>query len=196
MTDHHSLLQKLEGLTGRFDEVSTLITDPEVIADQKRFVRLTKEYKSLEDLIAAKKEYENLLGNLDESKRILMSESDPDLKEMAREEVTECEEKIPRCEEKIKLMLVPADPEDAKNAIVEIRGGTGGDEAALFAGDLFRMYSKYCETKGWTIAVSKSSSPSPATGYTASSSTNRACIAYSAYLRPRRRDECIHRPLR
>lgn len=154
MTDHHSLLQKLEGLTGHFDEVSTLITDPEVIADQKRFVRLTKEYKSLEDLITAKKEYENLLGNLDESKRILMSESDPDLKEMAREEMTECEEKIPRCEEKIKLMLVPADPEDAKNAIVEIRGGTGGDEAALFAGDLFRMYSKYCETKGWTIAVS------------------------------------------
>ncbi|MBS7409048.1 MAG: peptide chain release factor 1, partial [Prevotellamassilia sp.] len=98
-----------------------------------------------------------LLGNLEEGKDLLVNESDPDIKEMAREQVAECEERIPALEDKIKLMLVPKDPEDSKNAILEIRGGTGGDEAALFAGDLFRMYAKYCETKGWKLEVSSSS---------------------------------------
>ncbi len=150
----NSLLEKLEGLQARFEEVSTLITDPNVIADQQRYVRLTKEYKELEDLLAARREYANLLGNLEESKNILLNESDTEIKEMAREEIAICEAKIPELEEKIKLMLVPKDPEDSKNAILEIRGGTGGDEAALFAGDLFRMYTKYCETKGWHLEVS------------------------------------------
>ncbi len=150
----NTLLSKLEGLQARFEEVSTLITDPNVIGDQQRYVRLTKEYKELEDLLAARKEYANLLGNLEESKDILLNESDPEMKEMAREEIALCEEKIPVLEEQIKLMLVPKDPEDSKNAILEIRGGTGGDEAALFAGDLFRMYTKYCETKGWKLEVS------------------------------------------
>ena len=148
------ILQKLDGLTARFEEVSTLITDPEVIADRNRFVRLTKEYKGLEELLAAKRDYEQLLANLDEARSIVMNDDDPDLKEMAREEIAAGEERLPALEEQIKLMLVPADPEDAKNAIVEIRGGTGGDEAALFAGDLYRMYAKYCEIKGWGVAVS------------------------------------------
>ncbi|MBR3372525.1 MAG: peptide chain release factor 1 [Bacteroidaceae bacterium] len=150
----NTLLEKLDTLVARFEEVGTLITDPNVISDQQRYVRLTKEYKELEDLMAARKEYATLLGNLEEGKDMLVNETDPDLKEMAREQVAECEEQIPPLEEKIKLMLVPKDPEDSKNAILEIRGGTGGDEAALFAGDLFRMYTKYCETKGWKLEVS------------------------------------------
>jgi len=148
MAENNSLLDKLNGLVARFEEVSTLITDPSVIADQQRYVRLTKEYKDLEDLMNARKEYANLLSNLTESKNMLLTETDPDMKEMAREEVANCEKCIPELEENIKLMLVPKDPEDSKNAILEIRGGTGGDEAALFAGDLFRMYTKYCERKG------------------------------------------------
>lgn len=148
------ILQKLDGLTARFEEVSTLITDPEVIADRNRFVRLTKEYKGLEELLAAKRDYEQLLANLDEARSIVKNDDDPDLKEIAREEIAAGEARLPALEEQIKLMLVPADPEDAKNAIVEIRGGTGGDEAALFAGDLYRMYAKYCEIKGWGVAVS------------------------------------------
>ena len=150
----NTLLEKLDSLVARFEEVGTLITDPNVISDQQRYVRLTKEYKELEDLMAARKEYATLIGNLEEGKDMLVNETDPDLKEMAREQVAECEEQIPPLEEKIKLMLVPKDPEDSKNAILEIRGGTGGDEAALFAGDLFRMYTKYCEAKGWKLEVS------------------------------------------
>ena len=154
MPSANPILQKLDGLTARFEEVSTLITDPEVIADRNRFVRLTKEYKGLEELLGAKRDYEQLLANLDEARSIVMNDDDPDLKEMAREEIAAGEARLPALEEQIKLMLVPADPEDAKNAIVEIRGGTGGDEAALFAGDLYRMYAKYCEVKGWAVAVS------------------------------------------
>lgn len=157
MADNNTLLEKLNGLVSRFEEVSTLITDPSVIADQQRYVRLTREYKELENLMAARKEYASLISNLEESKNILLNESDPELKEMAREEAAACEKSIPGMEERIKLMLVPKEPEDAKNAILEIRGGTGGDEAALFAGDLFRMYSKYCERKGWKLEVSSAS---------------------------------------
>ena len=145
-----TLLEKLDALQSRFEEVATLITDPAVIADQPRYVRLTKEYKELEDLMTARREYAALLRNLDESKTLLLNESDPELKDMAREEVAACEQRLPQLEEEIKLMLVPKDPEDAKNAILEIRGGTGGDEAALFAGDLFRMYAQFAERKGWT----------------------------------------------
>ena len=157
MAEKNTLLEKLDGLQARFEEVSTLITDPSVIADQQRYVRLTKEYKDLEDLMAARKEYADTLSNLEESKLLLLSEDDPEMKEIAGEEVSACEKRIPELEEAIKLMLVPKDPEDAKNAILEIRGGTGGDEAALFAGDLFRMYTKYCERKGWKLEVSSAS---------------------------------------
>ena len=150
----NTLLDKLNTLKSRYEEVKTLITDPEVIANQQRYVKLTKEYKELEDLMTVRQEYAALTANLSESKHILMTENDAELKDLAREEITECEARLPQLEEEIKLLLLPKDPEDAKNAILEIRGGTGGDEAALFAGDLFRMYVKYCETKGWKIEVS------------------------------------------
>ena len=158
------ILEKLEGLVPRFEEVSTLITDPNVIADQKRYVQLTKEYKNLEDIMKARKEYINAVNGLEEAKQLLTLEDDPEMKEMAREEIAACEQRIPQLEEEIKLLLIPADPEDGKNVTMEIRGGTGGDEAALFAGDLARMYTRYCENKGWKIEVS-SCSEGAAGGY-------------------------------
>lgn len=156
MSDNHNILQKLDGLAGRFDEISTLITDPSVIADQKRYVRLTKEYKELERLIDARKKYIQTLGNIEEAKEILSSEQEPEMRKMASEELEAAQQRLPGIEEEIKLLLVPTDPEDGKNAIVEIRGGTGGDEAAIFAGDLYRMYAKYCEIKNWNISISSS----------------------------------------
>ena len=149
----NSLLSRLEGIEARFAEVSTLITDPDVISDMKRYVKLTKEYKDLEKLTQATRKYKNLLDNIQEAESILDTESDDDMRSMAKEQLDEASAELPALEENIKLLLIPADPEDAKNAIVEIRGGTGGDEAAIFAGDLFKMYSKYCESKGWSIAV-------------------------------------------
>ena len=151
--ENNELLDRLEGLVSRYEEVGTLITDPSVIADQKRYVKLTKEYKDLGASVKKRKEYIGALQTIEDAKEML-SEDDPDIKEMAREELSAAQERLPQLEEEIKLLLIPADPEDDKNVIMEIRGGTGGDEAALFAGDLFRMYSKYCETKGWKIAVS------------------------------------------
>lgn len=148
-----SLLQRLDGIESRFEEVSTLITDPSVIADMKRYVRLNKEYRELEKLTAATRRYRLLLAEIDEAKEILENESDADMRAMAHEQLDSAQSALPGLEEDIKLMLIPADPEDAKNAIVEIRAGTGGDEAALFAGDLFKMYSRYCESKGWQVAV-------------------------------------------
>ena len=153
MAENNTILEKLDGLVARFEEVSTLITDPNVISDQKRYVKLTKEYKELGDLMQARKEYLQCLNGLEEAK-MMMAENDPEMKEMAREEAAACEARLPQLEEEIKLLLVPADPQDDRNAILEIRGGTGGDEAAIFAGDLFRMYSKYCESKGWKLEVS------------------------------------------
>lgn len=148
-----SLLQRLDGIESRFEEVSTLITDPSVIADMKRYVRLNKEYRELEKLTAATRRYRLLLAEIDEAKEILENESDADMRSMAHDQLDAAQSALPGLEEDIKLMLIPADPEDAKNAIVEIRAGTGGDEAALFAGDLFKMYSRYCESKGWQVAV-------------------------------------------
>ena len=148
------LLDRLEGLVSRYEEVATLITDPSVIADQKRYVKLTKEYKDLGKIVNARKEYMGCLRNVEDAKEMLAAEDDPETREMLREEMAASESRIPELEEEIKLLLIPADPEDDKNVIMEIRGGTGGDEAALFAGDLFRMYSKFIETKGWKMAVS------------------------------------------
>ena len=164
MADESSLLDKLDALHSRFVEVSTLIADPNVIGDQGRYVKLTREYKELERLMEARKEYKNLLERYQESKQILLNENDQELKEMAREELSLCEKHIPIIEEEIKLLLVPKDPEDDKNAIMEIRSGTGGDEAALFAGDLFRMYTKFIEAKGWNMQVS-SFTPGAVGGY-------------------------------
>ena len=136
----NNLLNKLDGLVSRFEEVGTLITDPAVIADMKRFVKLNKEYKDLEKIVAARNLYVATLNGIEEAKQILDSEQDPEMREMAREELDTCNERIPSLEEEIKLLLVPADPQDDKNAIVEIRGGTGGDEAALFAGGRCRWW--------------------------------------------------------
>ena len=148
------LLSRLDGLVSRFEEVGTLITDPAVIADMKRFVKLNKEYHDLEQIVAARNEYIKALNNIDEAKELLETEQDQEMREMAREELETNSSRIPELEEEIKLLLVPADPQDGKSAIVEIRGGTGGDEAAIFAGDLYRMYVRYCESKGWKVDVS------------------------------------------
>ena len=150
---NNQLLNRLEGLNARFEEVSTLITDPAVIADMKRFVKLNKEYSDLEKILAKRDEYRRVLNNIEEAKTILNTENDPDLREMAKMELEDLEPRVEPLEEEIKILLIPADPEDSKNCTVEIRGGTGGDEAAIFAGDLYRMYTKYCEQKGWRIEV-------------------------------------------
>ncbi len=147
------LLEKLDVLVIRFEEIGKLITDPSVIADMKRYVKLNKEYRDLEKIVTARNEYQRILSNIGESKEILDKESDAELREMAKEELETANQRLPHLEEEIKILLVPADPQDGKNAIVEIRGGTGGDEAAIFAGDLFKMYSRYCESKGWKTAV-------------------------------------------
>lgn len=155
--ENNPLLSRLEGFDSRFEEVATLITDPDVIADQKRYVRLTKEYHDLEKILEAERRYRTLLSSVEEAKEILGEETDEELRAMAREEMDRAMGALPEVETEIKLLLVPADPEDAKNAVVEIRGGTGGDEAALFAGDLFRMYQKFAEKKGWALAVTNTS---------------------------------------
>ena len=150
----NSILSRLDGLKIKYEEIGQQMTDPEVIADMKKFVALNKEYKELQPVVETSEKYRTALNHLAEAKEILTTEKDDELREMARMEVAELEPELERLEEEIKLLLIPADPQDSKNAIVEIRGGTGGDEAALFAGDLFRMYSKYCETKGWKLEVS------------------------------------------
>jgi len=152
-----SLTDKLDGLEARFQEVSLLITDPSVIADMKRFVKLNREYRDLEPVVAARKEYLQLQSDIKEARELISQESDPEMRQMAREQLDFSTERLEKLEEEIKQMLVPQDPQDDKDVIMEIRGGTGGDEAALFAGDLFRMYVKYCETKGWKTAVSSCS---------------------------------------
>src|SRR5574344_1047479 len=151
---NNTLISRLEGLSARFEEVSTLITDPSIISDMKRYVKLNKEYSELERIITKRNEYQRLLQNLAEAKEILDSENDTAMREMAKLAIDAIEPKIEPLEEEIKLLLIPADTEDVKNCIVEIRGGTGGDAAAIFAGDLFRMYTKFCENKGWKVAVS------------------------------------------
>lgn len=151
--ENNTTLEKLEGLVSRFEEVATLITDPAVIADQERYVKLTREYKDLSDIMDARKRYIACLNGISEAKDILANESDPEMKEMAREELAAGEEEQPKIEEEIKMLLVPKDPEDSKNVQMEIRAGAGGDEAALFAGDIFQMYKKYCDSKGWTLSI-------------------------------------------
>ena len=160
----NSLLDRLDGIDARFEEISTLITDPAVIADMKRYVRLTKEYKDLEKLLGLTRRYRQMIADIADAREVLDTESDDELREMAKEELDAAQAAIPGLEEEIKLQLIPADPEDGKNAILEIRGGTGGDEAAIFAGDLAKMYMKYCESKGWNVAVT-SASEGAAGGY-------------------------------
>lgn len=146
-----SLLNKLEAIQIRFDEVGVKITDPAIINDMERYVKLNKEYKDLEEIVAVYKEYKKVIGNIDSSKQVLNSDEDAELKEMAKVELEELEPKKEELEEQIKILLIPKDPEDDKNAILEVRAGTGGDEASIFAGDLYRMYSRYFEAKGWKV---------------------------------------------
>ncbi len=143
------LLEKLQAINERFEEVGQLITDPEIISDMKRYIQLNKEYKDLEPIIEAYKEYKNILDNIASAREILNNEKDPEFREMAKTELDELLERQEKLEEEIRILLIPTDPQDGKNAIVEIRAGTGGDEAAIFAGDLYRMYQKFCESRRW-----------------------------------------------
>ena len=145
------LLSKLEEIKIRFDNVTTLITDPEILADMDRYVKLHKEYKDLEEMMEVYYEYKSILDNQESSKRILQEEKDEEFRDMAKMELEELTNRRSAIEDKIKVLLIPQDPEDVKNCVVEIRGGTGGDEASIFAGDLYRMYVRYCESKNWKI---------------------------------------------
>lgn len=147
------MLDRLQYVKQRYDEVSDLIIQPDVIADQKRYVQLNKEYKDLKGLVEKREEYINIVGNIDEANEIIADGSDAEMVDMAKMQLDEAKKRLPELEEEIKFMLIPKDPEDAKNVMVEIRAGTGGDEASIFAGDLFRMYTKYCETRGWRTSV-------------------------------------------
>ncbi|WP_297510785.1 peptide chain release factor 1 [Flavobacterium sp.] len=147
------MLERLQYVKQRFDEVSDLIIQPDVIADQKRYVQLNQEYKNLKALVEKRDEYVRLTDNLNEANEILADGSDAEMVEMAKMQLDEAKERLPQLEEEIKFMLIPKDPEDAKNVMVEIRAGTGGDEASLFAGDLYRMYTKFCESRGWRTST-------------------------------------------
>ena len=153
----NSLLEKVLGLQEKYISLQEQLSDPAVISDMKKYVQLNKEYKELAPIIKAGNEYRKLLEDYDAAKSILAEEKDEELREMAKEEMAEIEPKLPQMEQDIKLLLIPADPQDGKNAILEIRGGTGGDEAAIFAGDLLRMYSKYCERRGWKMEITNQS---------------------------------------
>ncbi|HEY9168251.1 MAG TPA: peptide chain release factor 1 [Lutibacter sp.] len=147
------MLDKLRIIKQRFDEVSDLIIQPDIISDQKRYVKISKEYKDLGAVMKVGDEYRGLLKNIEEAKEIIADGSDDDMTEMAKLEIEEAEARLPQLEEDIKFMLIPKDPDDAKNVMVEIRAGTGGDEASIFAGDLYRMYTKYCADKGWKTSI-------------------------------------------
>ena len=160
----NTLLEKVLSLQDKYKKLEEQLADPEVIADMKKFVQLNKDYKELQPIIAAGLEYKRLVDELAQAKDILMNEKDDDLKDMAKEEIAEIEPKLPEMEQNIKLLLIPADPDDSKNAMVEIRGGTGGDEAAIFAGDLFRMYQHFAERRGWKLEVTDQA-PGTSGGY-------------------------------
>ncbi len=158
------LVEKLSALKSKFGTLSEQISDPAVMNDMKTYIQLNREYKELEPIVAAGDKYTKMGMDLEGAKSILATEKDEDLRELAKEEVSTIEAELPQMEEEIKLLLIPKDPQDEKNAILEIRGGTGGDEAAIFAGDLYRMYAKYCEGKGWKMEVN-SMSEGAAGGY-------------------------------
>ena len=147
------MLDKLEAIKIRFDEVTNQMNDPSAMEDMKRFIKLSKDYKELQPVIEAYEKYKNILSNIDHAKDIIHNEKDEEFRTLAKEELTTLIDDKDKLEEEIRMMLVPADPEDNKNAIVEIRAGTGGDEASIFAGDLYRMYTKYCEARRWKIEL-------------------------------------------
>ena len=154
---NNPLVEKILGLKQKHEALQEQLADPQVISDMKRYVQLSKDYKELSPVIKAGMAYKKVVEDIEAAKDIIANEKDEELREMAKMELSELEPRLPDMEQEIKLLLIPADPEDEKNAIVEIRGGAGGDEAAIFAGDLFRMYAKYIETKGWKLEVTSSS---------------------------------------
>ena len=158
------MLDKLNVVEQRYNEVSDLIIQPDIITDQKKYIKLNKEYKDLGLLVIKKKEYESLISNKNEAEEIIKIEDDKEMLEMANEELKDAKEKIRLIEDEIKFLLIPKDPEDSKNVVVELRAGTGGDEASIFAGDLFRMYTKYCEGRNWKVSL-VDASPGTAGGY-------------------------------
>ncbi len=145
------LLEKLKGIHTRFLEIERKMNEPNVMGNMKEFIKLNKEYKDLDPIIKAYKEYDNIIGNIQSTKELLNIEKDEEFRAMAKEELNEYHHRKEELEEDIKILLIPKDPEDEKNAVLEIRAGTGGDEASIFAGDLYRMYLKFCETKKWKI---------------------------------------------
>ncbi len=147
------MIEKIQIVKQRFNEINDLIIQPDIIADQKRYVQLNKEYKDLKKLVDIGADYERLTQNIVEAEEIIADGSDAEMVEMAKMELDEAKEKLPEIEETIKFLLIPKSPEDAKNAVIEIRAGAGGDEASIFAGDLFRMYTKYCEGRGWSVSL-------------------------------------------
>ena len=152
------MLDKLNIVQQKFNEVSDLIIQPNIISDQKRYISLNKDYKELGLIIEKKKLYEELLSNIEEAEEICKNEKDKEMIEMASDELNEAKKKISILEEEIKFLLIPKDPDDSKNVVIELRAGTGGDEASIFAGDLFRMYTKFCEGRGWKVSLVDSNS--------------------------------------
>ena len=140
------IIDKLEDIKTKWEALGEQLNDPEIIGDMKRFVKVNKDYKDLEPIVIAFKEYKTLLSNIEEAKEILKNEKDEDMRMMAQEELETAEQRCETLVEEIRVMLIPKDPTDDKNAVMEIRAGTGGDEASIFAGDLYRMYIRYCET--------------------------------------------------
>ncbi|MDC3351157.1 peptide chain release factor 1, partial [Flavobacteriaceae bacterium] len=147
------MLEKIQIVRQRFDEVNDLIIQPDIISDQKRYIQLNKEYKDLKRLVDIGLKYESFISNIEEAKEIIADGTDSEMLEMAKTQMEEAKTQIPELEEEIKFLLIPKDPDDAKNIVMEIRAGAGGDEASIFAGDLYRMYTKYCESKGWKVDV-------------------------------------------
>jgi peptide chain release factor 1 len=147
------MLDKLDAIEARFREVELLLSSADTMQDMKRFAQLNKEYSELKEMVEVTNSYKEALNFLQQAKDLMANEKDADMREMAREEADEMQTKVIELEERIKILLIPKDPEDAKNAIIEIRAGTGGDEASLFAGDLMKMYYRYCENRGWKVEI-------------------------------------------
>ena len=146
------MIEKLDIVQQRFIEVSDLIIQPDVIADQKRYIQLNKEYKDLNKIVKKGEVYKSIIANMKEAEIMIKEESDIEMIDMAKIQLEEAKEKLPELEEEIRFLLIPKDPDDGKSVVVEIRAGTGGDEASIFAGDLYRMYTKYCQDQGWRVS--------------------------------------------
>jgi peptide chain release factor 1 len=147
------MLEKLEAIHKRYLEIAEQMNDPEIMSDMKRYIKLSKDFKDLQPVIEAYKKYDNIVANIAHAKEVLNNEKDEDFRAMAKDELNTLIEEKDKMEDDIRFMLIPADPNDGKNAIIEIRAGTGGDEASIFAGDLYRMYVKYCEARKWKVEL-------------------------------------------